>query len=158
MKIPFAIAFATSLAFCAPAAAATAAASSPIEATQTCLSDSTSGKDRKLLAKWIFLAMAAHPEFKDLSASTAQDSEDTSREFAALVTRLMTVDCKAQMQALIAADTDAASALKLAFSHLGQVAMQELMNHKDVDASISRFTRYIDEEKLSSALGVKKGE
>ena len=60
MKALLTIVFATSIAF----SGAVPAASTPIEATKTCLSDNTSGKDRKLLAKWIFLAMAAHPEFK----------------------------------------------------------------------------------------------
>jgi len=134
---------------------AATAASTPIEATQTCLSDSTSGKDRKLLAKWIFLAMAAHPEFKSISTASAQENETTSRDIADLITRLMTVDCKSQMQDLMATDTDVSNALKVAFSHLGQVAMQELMANKDVEASISQFGKFIDEEKLTSALGKK---
>jgi len=151
MKTLLTIAFAALTAFPVPAPAAT----TPIEATQTCLTDNTSGKDRKLLAKWIFLSMAAHPELKTLSTATAQTQEDTSREFAGLVTRLMTVDCKNQMQALIATDDDVLGAMKVAFSHLGEVAMQELMANKDVDASISQFGKFMDEEELSSALKPK---
>lgn len=151
MKTLFTIALATSIAFSGPVTAA----STPIEATQTCLTDNTSGKDRKLLAKWIFLAMASHPEFQSLSTASAQVQEDTSRAFADLVTRLMTVDCRGQMQAMMAADADVSGAMKIAFAHLGQVAMQELMTNKDVDASISQFGKFIDEEKLSSALGKK---
>ena len=153
MKSPFAIAFATSLVFSGPVTAANSA----IEATQTCLADSTSGKDRKLMARWIFLAIAVHPEFKSLSTTTPEIQEATSREFADLVMRLMTVDCKAQMQAMIAADSDVTGAMKAAFSHLGQVAMQELMTNKDVEASIGQFATFIDEDKLSSALGKSVG-
>jgi len=151
MKALLTIALMTSFAL----SGAATAASTPIEATQTCLSDSTSGKDRKLLAKWIFLAMAAHPEFKSISTASAQENETTSRDIADLITRLMTVDCKSQMQDLMATDTDVSNALKVAFSHLGQVAMQELMANKDVEASISQFGKFIDEEKLTSALGKK---
>lgn len=134
------------------------AQATPIEAVQTCLTDSTSGKDRKLLAKWIFLAMAAHPELKSLSTISAQLQEDTSREFADLVMRLITVDCRIQMQTLTAADADASASMKLAFSHLGQVAMLELMTNKDVDASVSQFGDFLDEKELSSVLGKKTGE
>lgn len=151
MKTLLTIAFAALTAFPVPAPAAT----TPIEATQTCLTDNTSGKDRKLLAKWIFLSMAAHPELKTLSTATAQTQEDTSREFAGLVTRLMTVDCKNEMRALIGTDDDVLSAMKVAFSHLGEVAMQELMANKDVDASISQFGKFMDEEELSAALKPK---
>lgn len=151
MKTLLTIAFAALTVFPVPAPAAT----TPIEATQTCLTDNTSGKDRKLLAKWIFLSMAAHPELKTLSTATAQTQEDTSREFAGLVTRLMTVDCKNEMRALIGTDDDVLGAMKVAFSHLGEVAMQELMANKDVDASISQFGKFMDEEELSAALKPK---
>jgi hypothetical protein len=148
MRVLLAVAFATLFAASAPVKAAT----TPVEAVQTCLSDSTSGKDRKLLARWIFFAMAAHPELKSLSAASAKAQEDTSRDFAALVTRLMTVDCKAQMRALFAGNGDDASAgMKVAFSHLGQVAMRELMDNKDVEATISQFAQFIDEKQLKSA-------
>lgn len=151
MKALFALALSASILF----SGSVTAAGTSVEATKTCLADSTSGKDRKLLAKWIFLAMAAHPEFTSISSASVQVREDTSRAFAALVMRLMTVDCKSQMQALMADDADVSAAMKLAFSHLGEVAMQELITHKDVDASISQFGKFIDEEKLSSALGTK---
>lgn len=133
-----------------------AAVATPVESVQTCLTDNTNGKDRKLLARWIFLAMAAHPNLKTLSAASAQEREDTSRGFAELVTRLMTVDCKGQMQAVIAdGGNDATAGLKVAFTHLGQVAMQELMGDKDVDAATSQFAKFLDEAKLQAALGPK---
>src|SRR3982751_4847671 len=37
----------------------------------TCLADNTSGRDRKELAKWIFVAMSAHPDMKDVAGVTA---------------------------------------------------------------------------------------
>ena len=153
MKALLTVASALLLAASATAHAATA---TPVEAVQTCLTDNTNGKDRKLLARWIFLSMAAHPTLKSLSAASAQEREDTSREFAALVMRLMTVDCKVQMQAVMA-DTgnDPTAGLKVAFTQLGQVAMQELMGDKDVDAATSQFAKFIDEDVLRAALDSK---
>lgn len=140
-------------------APARAAAATPVEAVKTCLTDNTNGRDRKLLARWIFLAMAAHPELKTLSAASTQEREDTSRGFAGLVTRLLTIDCKAQVRAVITGNgNDATAALKIAFSHLGEVAMQELMGDHDVEAATSQFARFLDEDKLRLALDSKAGK
>ena len=70
-----------------------------------------------------------------------------------MVTRLLTIDCKVQMQAVLAADADVTAVMKIAFSHLGEVAMQELLANEDVNVSISQFGKFLDEDKLSSALG-----
>lgn len=40
------------------------------DALGSCLADNTTGKDRKELARWIFVAMSAHPEMRDLSNTT----------------------------------------------------------------------------------------
>jgi hypothetical protein len=45
-------------------------AQQPADALSTCFADRTSGKDRKDLARWIFLAMAAHPEMKEQATPT----------------------------------------------------------------------------------------
>ncbi|PKO73765.1 MAG: hypothetical protein CVU23_01000 [Betaproteobacteria bacterium HGW-Betaproteobacteria-17] len=121
-----------------------------IAATQTCFSDSTSGKDRKLLARWVFLAIAAHPEMERLSAATPSDVADVSQEFADLYMRLVTEDCPAQMRALVAGHgTKGVSAV---FEYLGKVAMLEVMTNQQVSGTISGFEAYLDQEKLSAAL------
>ena len=78
-------AFAATLLVAAALVPAPARANPLVEATQTCFSDSTTGKDRKLLGKWIFLALAGHPEISQLSSASPADHEDTSRQFAALL-------------------------------------------------------------------------
>ena len=61
----------------------------PVEALRTCLMDSTSGKDRKDLVKWIFFAMAAHPELKQYAAAgTVTAADEGSRRMGALVSRV----------------------------------------------------------------------
>ena len=85
----------------------------------------------------IFLALAGHPEISQLSSASPADHEDTSRQFAALFMRLVTVDCATEMRAL--AQAGGPEAMKLPFEHLGQIAMQELMNHPNVAGNIAGF-------------------
>src|SRR5262245_31770175 len=90
------------------------------DALRACLADSTSGKDRKDLAKWIFLAMAAHPEMKQhANASAAAAADESSRTIATLVTRLLTDSCVNQTRAVMKSGQGAQS-MQLAFQGLGQ--------------------------------------
>ena len=123
----------------------------PAGALRTCVADSTSGKDRKDLAKWIFLAMAAHPEMRlHANASAAAAMEDSSRRMAALLTRLLTDSCVNETRAVM--KTGSAQSLKLAFEGLGQLAMQELMADQSVGDAMGQFERYLDQKRLTEIL------
>jgi len=111
------------------------------------LADNTTGKDRKDLAKWIFLAMAAHPEIKQYTnATTSTGAEESSRTFGALITRLLTDSCASETRAVVKGEGSAA--LKLAFEKLGQLAMQELMSDRSVTESMGLFERYLDQKRF----------
>jgi hypothetical protein len=126
----------------------------PADALKTCLADSTSGKDRKDLAKWIFLAMAAHPEMKQYASDNAVTAADqSSRTVAALVTRLLSDSCVNETRAVV--KIGGSQSLQVAFSGLGQLAMQELMADKSVIESVGLFERYLDQKRLAVALAVK---
>jgi hypothetical protein len=130
-----------------------AQAQSPVRALTTCLGDATSGKDRKDLAKWIFLAMAAHPEMRPhATASLATVSDESSRTMAALVTRLLADSC-AKETAAVLKTSQGSQAMELAFQGLGQLAMQELMTDTSVQGAMAVFERYIDRARLAQALG-----
>lgn len=127
----------------------------PVAALTQCLADNTSGKDRKDLAKWIFLAMAAHPEMKQhASAVTTAAVDQSSRTMAALVVRLLTESCANEARAAVKS-APASQALQIAFGGLGQLAMQELMADKSVQQSMSLFERYLDTKRLAEVLAVK---
>jgi hypothetical protein len=142
-----ALATAVSFAFIAPAKAQT-------DSFANCLADNTTGKERKLLARWIFTAMAAHPEIKDLANVTPQASDEVSRELGALVTRLLAESCKEETKA-VAAKGNAAVAMRTAFENLGRLAMAEIMSNPDVSAAIGKFEPYMDKAKLQAALSGK---
>jgi hypothetical protein len=117
-----------------------------------CLADNTSGKDRKELAKWVFLAMAAHPEIKPHASSDIdQVSERSQRFMAATLTRLVVEACPAQTKEAV--KQGGAAAMETAFQALGQLAMQELMTNEKVRASMGGFEKYLDKNKLAQVFG-----
>lgn len=70
---------------------------------------------------------------------------------AALVTRLLTVNCEKQTKEVTALEGSAG--MFTAFKSLGEVAMRELMSNPDVTASVGGYAKYLDQKKLESVLG-----
>ena len=125
----------------------------PSDALSRCLADNTTGRDRKELARWVFVAMAAHPEIQDLAGQTGKAREDTSRYVGGLVTRLLTESCT--QEARTAFQSEGSAAFKVAFGSLGQLAMQELMTNPQVSSSFSNIEKYVDQKKLAAISGGK---
>ena len=123
-------------------------------ALKQCVADNTSGKDRKELAKWIFLAMAAHPDIKQYANAGPAAVDDSSRTIANLVTRLLTESCVNETRAVVQGGVGSRS-FQLAFEGLGQLAMRELMADQSVQASMSVFQRYIDQKRFNDAFAPK---
>jgi hypothetical protein len=119
------------------------------EALSGCLSDNLTGKERKSLAKWIFLAMGTHPEIKSYSNASADDIKTNDEYMGKLITRLLTVDCPSKLKA--AHDFDPSS-LQKAFEIMGRVAMQELLASTEVQKSITGYTKFTDLAKVSKVL------
>jgi hypothetical protein len=126
----------------------TVAAQTSTQQLSQCLAETTSGKDRKDLARWVFFAMASHPEIKQFTTPSAAGAEaETNKTMADLFTRLLADSCMRQAQA--AFKEGGAKAIEIAFQTLGQLAMQELMTNPDVNASMARFEKSLDQSKLS---------
>lgn len=129
-----------------------AAAQSRTEALAQCLAETTNGKDRKDLARWVFFAMAAHPEIRQYTSQAARAAEnDTHKVMADLFTRLLADACVSQTQA--AFKEGGPKAIEVAFQTLGQLAMQELMANPEVTASMGRFEKLLDQGKMRQAFG-----
>ena len=106
-----------------------------------CFSDSTTGKDRKNLAKWLFTLMALHPEVSTISTISMKDREEVEKTVGLLFNRLFT-ECKGEVKASFeAGDTSSA---KAGFEYLGRLAMQELMADGNVNNGYSGVNKYID--------------
>ncbi len=135
----------------------TAAQSQPAAAgtLPQCLADSTTGKDRKDLARWIFFSIAAHPDMKPHIMASAQPvAEETNKLAAGIFTRLLTESCLAPTQA--AFKQGGPMAIQSAFETLGRLAMQELMSNPDVSANMGKFESHIDRDKMNKAFSAGK--
>jgi hypothetical protein len=130
-----------------------AVAGSYTDALASCLGDHTTGKERKELARWIFIAMSAHPEIRDLSNVSTESKERAFRTAGSIFTRLLTENCASQARAAI--QNEGAASFQNAFGVLGQLAMQELTSNADVNAALLGFDRYIDRKKLEGAFAPK---
>ncbi|WP_374430127.1 hypothetical protein [Ideonella dechloratans] len=142
------------IALCAAILSPRAAQAGPTaEALSSCMTDSSTGKDRKELARWIFVAMSSHPELKGLTTITPADQETSDKDVARLATRLLTESCSKQAQAAMSAEGNAA--LEAAFGMLGQLAMQELMADAGVKVSFSNYTKYLDRARFEAVFSKK---
>lgn len=112
-----------------------------------CLTDSLNGKERKNLAKWIFLGMSSHSAIKPYSNVSQQDIENSNTYVGRLITRLMTEDCPNQAKA--ASEVIGSVAFEQAFKIVGEVAMLELMAEPTVSQSLGAFEKYLDQEKFN---------
>ena len=129
-------------------------AQSPEQPLSRCLADNTSGRERKELARWVFFAIAAHPEIKQYAAgSVPQATDEANRVIGKLVTRLLTESCSKQTQDAI--KQGGSRAIQIAFQALGQLAMQEIMSSADVMAAMSSFEKHLDRSKFNDAFGKK---
>lgn len=111
-----------------------------------CLTDSLTGKERKILAKWVVFAMSAHPEISPYVNASDQTKEEINRFVGNLLTRLLAEDCPQQTKAAL--DKNGAMAVQSAFELVGKVAMQELMTNPKVAASMSGFEKYLEKDRL----------
>lgn len=125
-------------------------AQSGTDALGACLADSTTGKDRKDLAKWVFVGMGTHPEIQKIAKPSDADVEVIQQRMGALVTRLMADDCAKEMRTVV--QQSGTEGVKVAFEYLGRFAMQELMTNQEVATSMGRFERYIDKSKVEKSI------
>lgn len=123
-------------------------------ALSTCVADNTSGKQRKDLARWVFLSMAAHPDLKQYTSPEADVARTpTDKSVATLFEFLITEQCATEANATF---TELGTpGLQVAFETLGRLAMQELMSNADANAAMATFERYVDNEKVNAALHSK---
>lgn len=136
------------------AIATTSAIAGPAtDALGTCLSDNTTGKERKDLARWIFVGMSAHPDMQGLVNITEANREELNRMMASIITRLITENCKSQ--AKLAIEKEGAESFQDAFGAIGKLAMQELMSNPEVNSSFTNYSKYLDSNKINSAFSNK---
>ncbi|MCW9031589.1 MAG: hypothetical protein OQK58_08900 [Gammaproteobacteria bacterium] len=126
-----------------------ALAASPTDVFSNCLVDALNGKERKNLAKWIFFAIAAHPDITSYSKASTKDINDSDKYVGKLITKLLTADCSNELNN---ARKSNPRAIEQGFGLVGKVAMQELMTNQNVTKAISNYIKYADQEKINQVL------
>ena len=129
--------------------ATTYSAQSATAVFANCLVDNLNGKERKDLAKWIFFAMAAHPEIHQYLKASSKTVEASDKYVGKLITRLLTKNCPTELRRAHQADP---RAIRAGFQLVGQVAMQELMTNQNVMKAITNYGKYTDEAKIDAIL------
>jgi hypothetical protein len=119
-----------------------------------CIVASSSSNDRDLLMRWIFVAMATNPKIKDMSSISEDQSKKLSIAAVGLMQRLMLTDCR--KQTIEAHKYEGQSAIRDAFSVLGQAAMTDIMQDDATAAYMGSFGAYLDEGKWE-ALAAEAG-
>jgi len=129
-------------------AAESAAADPSQDALNKCIMDSSTGKDRLILVKWIFVAMSAHPDVRTMSKVTPAERDQYNADAARTMERLVMVDCRDQ--AADAVRHNGEGAVGKSFEGLGQIAMVDLMSNPDVEAVMSGMASHTDREKWAA--------
>ncbi len=129
--------------------AATTAVAGPFgDDMAKCLVIATSRQDRTALVKWIFAAVALHPDVAPLATISTQQREAINKAAGALFQHLLTESCKAETQAAIR--NEGALTIQYAFQILGQEASRGLFTDPRVAESARDLAKYMDSDKLKA--------
>jgi hypothetical protein len=128
------------------ATASQAQAGPAADALSKCVAGATSAQDRVVLTKWAYVVASANPELRSMSAVTEPMREEANHRVADLLTRLVTVDCRAQ--AVTAVRTEGPQAVQGAVKALGESAARDLFADPSTLAGMTGFVKYLDSEKL----------
>lgn len=111
-----------------------------------CLVESTSVREKTVLAQWVFSVLSHHPNIKQISSVSKTQSEQINRKTANLFTRLLTESCSSETRKTL--KFEGLLALEKSFELLGETAMQELFSDPRVEKESSSFTKYFNESKF----------
>ena len=117
-----------------------------------CMVAATSDKDRGDLVEWIFFSLSLNPKISPYAQVTPSQRETADRNLAALFEKLVAESCSTQTKQAI--KYEGTRAFEESFKMLSQVAAQEMFSDPAVTAGTSNFAEYLDEEKLSEAMGL----
>ncbi len=120
------------------------------DALGKCLVDSTTGRDRTEVVRWIFAAFSAHPDVGELSSVTAAQRDAITEEAARVFERLLETDCRSQTIAAFRAD--GLDAVESAFEVLGKTAVEDMTTDPGVQHEMSKLAGDLDQDKLRALM------
>jgi hypothetical protein len=119
-----------------------------------CLVKSTTTEDKSTLVQWMFAMSSLHPDVKQLSAVSPAKRADLNKQFAGMMTTLLTESCLNETRDAL--NYEGTETLVQGFTVLGQVAGRELFSNPDVAAGMGELEGLFDNKKLEATLKSKK--
>jgi len=113
-----------------------------------CLVKSSSPEDRAVFIRWLFAAIALHPDVASMATITTQQRDAFSKRAGALFQRLLTESCRSETQ--LAIRYEGPATIQYAFQVFGQAAAGELFTNPSVAAGMKDLTKYIDQDKIKA--------
>lgn len=115
-----------------------------------CLVEAAKPADRTALVRWMVSALAVHPDLDGMITLDAAQRDAAERTAAATFERLVAVDCADASRAAIA--SEGADGFGKAFQTLGELAMSDVVEQRDVQAGVAGMLEHVDMAKLAKAL------
>lgn len=116
-----------------------------------CLVRSTGDAEKRTLVKWIFAAVALHPEVADISSVTPAQRTEMTRNTAKIFEKLLADSCRTEVQQAV--QYEGPQTIGSSFQVLGQVAARELFSNPNVAANMADLGKYIDQKRIAEAMG-----
>jgi hypothetical protein len=113
-----------------------------------CLVRSASPSDQKDLVRWIFAAIALHPDIRSMANITTEERAAINKSTGTLMVRLLATDCRTESVAAIKYEGDIS--IQTSFSLLGQIAAKGIFSAPEVAAGMSDLTANVDADKLNA--------
>ncbi|MCR6659228.1 MAG: hypothetical protein NVV72_07735 [Asticcacaulis sp.] len=113
-----------------------------------CLIKSASPSDQKDLVRWIFAAIALHPDIRSMANISVEERAAINKSAATLMVRLLATDCRAESVAAIKYEGDVS--IQTSFSLLGQIAAKGIFSDPEVAAGMAGLTANVDADKLNA--------
>ena len=122
-------------------------------ALSRCLTGAVSPADKRALVRWIFSAIATHPDIQDLAVVDAARRDEVERAGVEVFERLIAQDCTAQSRDAIV--KEGTTGFGEAFKTLGEVAMGGVVEDPQVQAAMTHLGQRLDQQRILKALQAK---
>lgn len=144
-----------SLGFALPAVAQPLGGESAVVAAQKKLSECFAGrlntKDKTVLARWVFGAIASNPNLKDISIITIAQAADLNKQAGALFGDLLTDRCNSEA---VHANELSENAVAQSFEVLGSIAVEQLIDNESFNEYLAGLITNIDQDDMEKIMKV----
>lgn len=111
-----------------------------------CMIEKASEADRAVVDRWVIAGLASAPSVASVIKVDPAAKDAADHDFAALFTRLITVDCAdAAKTARKAGDDDG---VRIAVMALSRVAVRDLTTDPTAHTALDKFEQYLDKDRF----------